>query len=435
MRIAIVGTGISGLVAAHLLHARHDVTLYEAAGHVGGHAHTVEMELDGGPVAVDTGFIVFNERNYPIFSALLAELGVATQVSDMSFSVSHTTRDFEYRPTTVNSLYACRSNLLRPSFHRMLIDVARFNRTARRALEGPCEARTLGELLAAGRFSPRLANEFVVPLASAIWSADPTRLLDMPVATYVRFMANHGLLAFGDQPTWRTVTGGSARYVEAITRPFGDRIRLRSPVGTVVRRTDGVEVRTGAHGTEHFDTLVLATHSDEALALLGDPTPDEVAVLGPLRYQSNVATLHTDRSLLPRRRRAWASWNYHLHDEPRGCATLSYHMNRLQALDCAEEVLVTLNRADEIDPGRVHASFTYDHPVLDAKAVRAQARRHEIQGRNRTYFCGAYWGFGFHEDGARSAYEACALLDPGAAERVAISTATTSAATTSAAAV
>lgn len=410
MRIAVVGAGVSGLVAARLLQRRHDVTVFEANDYAGGHTHTVHLDLDDGELDVDTGFIVYNERNYPLFTALLRELGVATQPSPMSFSVSREPVGMEYRATSVNTLFAQRSNLLRPSFHRMLVDIARFNRAARAVLDRCDEQLSLGQLLDDGGFSRGLRDHFVVPLGSSIWSADPTHFDEMPASTYARFMANHGLLGFGEQPSWRTVTGGAHHYVGKLLGELEGQV-LRSAVVERIDRHDGsVELDVRGRPAEVFDAVVVATHSDEALGLLADASPDERSVLGAIRFQPNAVTLHTDSRMMPRSRRAWASWNYHLVDGAPGRATLTYHMNELQSLPTRHDVLVTLNREHEIDPTCVVASFSYRHPVLDAAAVAAQRRRGEIQGRRNTYFCGAYWGYGFHEDGVRSAHDVAALL-------------------------
>ena len=410
MRIAVVGAGVSGLVAARLLNGRHDVTVFEANDYVGGHTHTVHVELDDAELDVDTGFIVYNEQNYPLFTALLRELEVATQPSPMSFSVSREPAGIEYRATSFGTLFAQRANLLRPSFHRMLVDIARFNRAARAVLEQGDEHSSLDDLLARGRFSRELRDHFVVPLGSSIWSADPAHFGEMPAMTYARFMANHGLLSFGAQPLWRTVTGGAHHYVRRLLRDLDGRVRSGAPVERIERRDDGVELVAQGHDAELFDAVVVATHADEALALLVDATPDERSVLGAIGFQPNTATLHTDSTMMPRNRRAWASWNYHLVDDAAGQATLTYYMNALQSLTTRHDVLVTLNREDAIDPSCVVASFSYHHPVLDAGAVAAQRRRSEIQGRRNTYFCGAYWEYGFHEDGVRSAYDVAALL-------------------------
>jgi predicted NAD/FAD-binding protein len=426
MRIAIVGTGISGLVCAHLLDPDHDVTVFEAGSYVGGHTNTVDVELPGpdGSVehhAVDTGFIVFNDRNYPNFVRLLDRLEVASQPSEMSFSVRNERTGAEYRGTNLNTLYAQRTNLLKPSFNRMLVDILRFNRQARRLLaEGGDDTTSLAELVDRGGYSTRFRDDFLVPLGASIWSADPETFLEFPAAAYCRFMDNHGLLELRGISQWRTVTGGSQQYVRALTARLRRPVRTATPVTKVVRTVDpdrplgtAVEVVTAAHGPETFDAVVLAGHSDQTLELLGDPTRAEREILGAIRYQPNVATLHTDGRLLPRSRRARASWNYHLGAGSGREATLTYWMNNLQRLDSRHDLLVTLNRDQDIDRTTVLAEFEYDHPVFDAGAMAAQHRRTEIQGERGTFFAGAYWGYGFHEDGVVSALDVCRHLGAG----------------------
>jgi len=410
MKIAIVGTGVSGLVCAHLLSRRHDVTVFEADQRPGGHAHTVRVERPDGTFDVDTGFLVYNERNYPGLVKLFADLGVATKASDMSFGVSDEVRGIEWKGTSVDTVFAQRRNLVRPAFLRMLADVVRFNRRARTLLDRPADTSvSLADLLEDGRWSRAFLDWYLIPMGSAIWSADPATFLDMPAVTFARFFANHGLLEYGNQPDWRTVEGGSRRYVDAILDPLGPAVRLDDPVTKITRTADEVEIHT-AHGPERFDQIVVATHSDQALELLSDPSPVEREVLGAIRYQPNRATLHTDERLLPTSRRAWASWNYHhLADRP-GVATLTYRLRSLQGIDSREELLVTLNRDDAIDPARVLGTFDYAHPVYDVAAVAAQARQEELNGRDRTWFCGAYWGYGFHEDGVESARVVCRRL-------------------------
>ncbi len=406
-RIAVVGGGVSGLVAAHLLHPEHDVTVFEAGAYAGGHANTVEVETARGPLAVDTGFIVFNERNYPRFEALLAELGVASQPSDMSFGVSDG-GDFEYASTSPNGLYAKRAHLLSREFQRMVADVPRFQRRARALLASP-EEPTLREWLATLGVSDAFVERVIVPQAAAVWSADPEQGWTFPARFLVEFFDNHGMLGLRGRPRWRTVTGGSKRYVEALTAPFADRIRLATPVRSIERFEDRVEVTPAGGEPESFDEVVIAAHADQALAMLADPTPAEREILGAFPYQANEAVLHTDRSLLPRRRRAWASWNYHL-GASRGPATVTYHMNRLQSLDADEQYLVTLNRTEAIDPARVIRRTAYAHPVYTVEGQAAQRRYDEVGGGDRTHYCGAYWGWGFHEDGVASAHRAVAAL-------------------------
>ncbi len=413
MKIAIVGTGISGLVTAHHLHRTHDLTVFEADDRVGGHTNTVEVELPEGIVPVDTGFIVCNDRTYPNFLGLLDELGVATQPSSMSFSVSDPAAGVEYRASNLSSVYAQPRNATRPSFQRMLVDILRFNRSLRRLVERGEAAvdESLAAFVARGRYSSAFVDRFLVPFGASIWSADPHTFLDFPVATYARFMSNHGLLDLRNRPRWRTVTGGSHTYVRALTRPFADRIRTSSAVHKVVRdRAAGeVEVVTD-RGVERFDRVVVAAHSDQALRLLADPTPAEREILGAIRYQPNVATLHSDERFLPTAHRARAAWNFHVGAASRR-ATLTYWMNLLQSLPTSTPLLVTLNREAEIDPRLVHRTVHYDHPVFDAAAIRAQGRRAEIQGVDGTYFAGAYWGYGFHEDGVRSGLDVVAAVE------------------------
>jgi len=413
LRIAVVGTGISGLISSYLLHRHHEVTLFEADDRPGGHTNTVSVDLPEGRLAVDTGFIVYNERTYPGLVRLLAELKVPTQPSDMSFSMRDDGAGLEYRGTTANALFAQRRNLARPAFLRMLADVARFNRMARRLLVAdPGPDYTLDDLLAESRWSPGFVQWYMVPLCSSIWSADPATFTRMPAATLARFFARHGMLSFGDKPAWRTVTGGARRYVDAIVDPLdrAGRLRLSSPVVSVARSDRGVALRVrGAERAEMFDHVVLATHSDQALHVLEDATPAEKDVLGAIAYQPNRAVLHTDDSFLPVNRRARAAWNYR---RPAGggsaVATLTYDMNRLQSLPTTTPVLVTLN--DEPDPERVLARFAYAHPVLDGPAVAAQRRHHEISGVDKVSYCGAYWGYGFHEDGLQSGLAVCRRL-------------------------
>jgi uncharacterized protein len=412
MRIAIIGSGISGLVCAHLLRQRHEVVLYEADRRPGGHSHTHRVELPDATVDVDTGFLVYNERTYPLFCQLLDRLGVATQASDMSFGVADERTGLEWRATSPSTVFAQRRNVARPAFWRMLADIGRFNQLARGLLrEPPPDSVTLEDVLAPHRWASGFRDWYLVPLGSSIWSAAPTTFTRIPAATFALFFERHGLLRLRDQPRWRTVTGGSQSYVQAILRPLlaQGRVRLGNPIDKVRRQVGGVEL-VGPGGAESFDHVVVATHSDQALRMLSDPDRVERAVLGAIRYQPNRATLHTDTRLLPRHRRAWASWNYHRLHADADRATLTYHVNRLQGIATATPVLVTLNQDEAIDPDRVLARMDYAHPVLDPVAIGAQRRHGEINGARRTWFCGAYWGYGFHEDGVRSAVETCRAL-------------------------
>ncbi len=397
MRIAIVGSGVAGLVAAHRLHPHHAVTVFEADARLGGHVHTWTVPAGGRDYQVDTGFIVCNERNYPNFLALLAELGVRTVPSTMSFSVRHDAARLEYNGSTLRQLFIQPSNVLRPRFLRMLIDVLRFNRTAGATAAAGGPALTLGDLLAGGGYSQAFQDWYLVPMGSAIWSLPPARVLAMPARFFVDFFANHGLLTIDDRPLWRVVEGGSARYVEALVAPFRERIRLRHRVRQVARFSGHAEV-----DGEPFDRVVLACHSDQALAVLADPSAAEREVLGALPFQANDVVLHTDTSLLPRHRGAWGAWNYRVAADPAAPVVVTYNMNQLQSLDAPETFCATLNAGDAIDPARVLGRVTYHHPVVTLAGVAARARRGEVSGPNRTHYCGAYWGNGFHEDGVVS---------------------------------
>lgn len=406
MKIAIVGTGISGLVAAHQLHREHELTVYEAEGRVGGHTNTIGVDTGAETHWVDTGFIVFNDRNYPNFERLLAELGVATQPSQMSFSVSDGHGGFEYAGTPFG-LFARPANLVSPSFLGMLRDWRRFNREAQALIGMNGTAPSLGVWLEEKGFSHHFIERLIVPQASAVWSADPEQMWSFPASFMAEFFENHGMFSLRDRPRWRTVSGGSARYLEAITAPWRDRIRLRAPVRRIERLADRVRIEADGCESEDFDQVVIATHSDQALAMLADPSEAEVEILGAIPYQRNETVLHTDTALLPRRRTAWSSWNFHLAEVPARGTTVTYWMNNLQRLRADRQFLVTLNRGDAIDPEKVIRRFAYHHPVYTAAGVRAQAQHEEISGVRRTQYCGAYWGWGFHEDGVLSALRAC----------------------------
>ncbi|MGH2853175.1 MAG: NAD(P)/FAD-dependent oxidoreductase [Solirubrobacteraceae bacterium] len=403
MRIAIVGAGVSGLTVAHLLHREHEIVVFEAGSYAGGHAYTIRVDTPHETHAVDTGFVVFNDRNYPCFEALLLRLGVPWQPSRMTFGVSDEWGDFEYSGGSPNGLFAKRAHLATPWFYRMVADLLRFNRDARELVGSDGEGPSLGDWLDERAFSRAFVERLIVPQAAAVWSADPRQMWSFPARFLAEFFENHGMLALSSRPRWRTIVGGSARYVEALTAPWRQRLRLSTPVRSVERHTDHVLVRPAEGEAERFDEVVLATHSDQALALLADASEREQEILGALPYQRNEAVLHTDARMLPRRRRAWASWNYHLLDEPQDRVTVTYHMNRLQRLRAERELCVTLNRTEAIEPAKVIRTIQYDHPVYTAAGVRVQGRREEICGRNRTHYCGAYWGWGFHEDGVVSA--------------------------------
>ncbi|MGD8396074.1 MAG: FAD-dependent oxidoreductase [Candidatus Eiseniibacteriota bacterium] len=406
MNIGIIGAGISGLATAYLLHEEHAITVLEAADRIGGHTHTVDVEEPGGRrVPVDTGFIVFNRQNYPNFCRLLERLGVASRPSDMSFSVQCERTGDEYSGDSLNTLFARRANLLRPDHYRMLLDVRRFNRHARRTLALADPEIALGEFLERNGYSAAFRDRLIVPMGAALWSANPAELLRFPALNFLRFFENHGVLHGRRAPRWEVVEGGSSRYLEPLTRGFRDRIRVGARVTAVTRRGDGVDVRLAAGEALRFDCIVIAAHSDQALAMLTDPSPAEREILGAIPYQANRTVLHTDTGMLPRRRQTWSSWNYYLPREPRDRVAVSYDMNRLQRLRTERRYVVSLNREDVIDPEAVLRSMTYHHPVYTREAFRAQERLGALNGVRNTYYCGAYWGHGFHEDGVRSALE------------------------------
>ena len=410
MNIAIVGTGIAGNVAAYKLRAKHDITVYEASPYVGGHTNTIDVVEDGRTIAVDTGFIVFNDRTYPNFIELLEEIGQQSQPSVMSFSVSSGDAGLEYNGAGLNALFAQRRNILRPPFYRMIRDILRFNRDAMATLPLEEEGQKVGEYLLKHGYSREFMDHYLVPMAAAIWSAEPQAIQDMPLRFLVRFFDNHGLLQLKDRPVWRVIKGGSREYVSKLVAGHRDRIRLETPVKAVIRHGSRVEIVTEQHGSDWYDAVFLACHSDQALALLDDPTSAERDVLGAIRFQDNEAVLHTDASVLPKRRRAWAAWNYHIPGDRSRHVAVTYNMNMLQGLACSEQYCVTLNNDRHIDPARVIQRIQYQHPVYSREAVAAQQRQAELNA-DRTYFCGAYWGNGFHEDGVVSALNAIAHFE------------------------
>jgi predicted NAD/FAD-binding protein len=407
MKIAVIGGGISGLTTAHLLCAEHEITLFEANDYLGGHTNTIDVNLPAGKWAVDTGFIVFNERTYPNLIRLLDRLGVASQPSMMSFSVTDERTGLQYCATNLDTFFAQRRNLLNPGFWRMLSEIFRFNRQSGALYAGDDLSLTLGEYLQAHGYSRAFVEQFLVPMGSAIWSADPGRFLDFPATAFVTFFTNHGILNVVDQPRWRVVSGGSRQYVEPLARPFRDRVRLSSPVTRVERHPDRVEVTVRGCAAQSFDQVVLACHSDQALAMLADPSQPEHDLLGAIPYQQNEAILHTDVAQLPTLPKARASWNSRIPQKQRAAPSLTYWMNRLQSLQAPVEFCVTLNAADEIRAEKVLYRTTYQHPVYSVAAFAAQRHHEAINGVNRTWYCGAYWGYGFHEDGLNSALAVC----------------------------
>ena len=411
MKVAIIGSGISGLVCAHRLHRRHDVHVFERNDWIGGHTHTVDVPLEGTTYSVDTGFIVYNERNYPHFSALLDELGVETQPTRMTFGFRSERTGLEYSGSSLSGLFAQRSNLVRPRFWSMLSEILRFFREAKALLASSQPELSLGEFLDAHGFGRDFQQEHLLPMGAAIWSCPPDQMRAFPAESFARFFANHGLLSLRDRPQWRVVSGGSARYVEKLTGPFLDRIRLGTPVERVVRDEERAELTFGDGSVETFDAVVFACHSDEALGMLADASPLEKDVLGAIRYQPNDVVLHTDAKLLPRHAAARSAWNYHVPNDPTEAATVTYDMNRLQGIEAPVDFLVTLNSSEEIDPEKVIGRYAYAHPVFDHGAIRVQRHQDGLGAERRSAFCGAYWGFGFHEDGVRSGLVAAEQIE------------------------
>lgn len=413
MRIAVIGGGIAGMMSWYLLRQQHQVTLFEAGHYLGGHTATVDVSVNGRQYAIDTGFIVFNNWTYPLFSRFIAELGVPFQHTTMSFAVTDRAADFEYNGNNLWSLFAQKRNLLRPSFWRMLRDIVRFNKIAKQAvadnsadLDLPIDA-----FLQKHQLGNDMRDKYLLPMGAAIWSAGLTAMPDFPLRFFLQFCNNHGLLNINDRPQWAVIQGGSREYVKAMLAQCGsDGIRLNSPVAQVRRFDESVEIALADGSTEHFDQVVFACHSDQALKMLADATSAEQQVLGGIAYQDNDVVLHTDIRLLPKRRAAWAAWNYLLGADAAKRATLSYNMNMLQGISSDTTFVVSLNASDRIAPDQVLRRFTYAHPVYNQSTMRSQVRRSEINGQNRSYFCGAYWYNGFHEDGVRSAVDVAAML-------------------------
>ncbi|AEY02230.1 amine oxidase [Oceanimonas sp. GK1] len=406
--IAVIGSGIAGLTSTWLLSRQHQVTLFEANDYLGGHTATVDVTLNGRSHAVDTGFIVFNDRTYPRFQKLLAKIGVEARPTEMSFSVQQAATGLEYNGHTLGTLFAQRKNLVNGRFYGFLLEIVRFNLLCKRALKagGLSDEDTLGRFLARHGFSEFFAGHYVLPMVAAIWSSSLADSRDFPLAFFLRFFNHHGLLNLVDRPQWYVVEGGSRSYIPALVQGVQD-LRLNCPVQSVRRMNGGVEVASAA-GVEHFDEVILACHSDQARRLLADATEAEQQVLGGLEYRNNEVVLHTDTRLLPTERRAWASWNYYLDGGEQALPAVTYNMNILQGIESDETLCVTLNRSEAIDPARILRRFTYAHPVYNRAAIHAQGRRDDICGRDHTHFCGAYWYNGFHEDGVRSALDVCA---------------------------
>jgi|TARA_B100001750_G_scaffold183957_1_gene152782 predicted NAD/FAD-binding protein len=410
MRIAIIGSGISGLTAAYLLNHDHEITLYEANDHIGGHTHTHDIEIEGKIWAVDSGFIVYNERTYPNFIRILDELGVERKPTRMGFSVKSVSNDLEYAGHSLDGLFSQRRNLIRPSFWRMIKSILRFKKESEEQLNELPLDMTIGSFLEKNHYPSEFIEHFIIPMGAAIWSTMPNMMTEIPAVFFIRFFQNHGILAIKDKPTWWVINGGSKNYVKKMTAGFTDRIMVSTPVKRV-KRNDSIEIIAGSpqHMTR-FDAVVFACHSDQALALLADPSYAENEILRAITYQRNDVLLHTDHSVLPRRRKAWSSWNYQLDSDPERPVALTYNMNILQGLESSVTFCVTLNDPQAVSPDRIIKEITYHHPLITVESISAQKRKNEISGVNNTYYCGAYWHNGFHEDGVVSAMDACELL-------------------------
>ncbi len=412
MRIAIIGSGISGLSCAYKLYESHDIQVYESASRIGGHTATVAVTTEGKTHHIDTGFIVYNDRTYPEFIGLLKQLNVTTQPSEMSFSVTCPTTHFEYGGSNVNTLFAQRRNILNIGYWGMLADIIRFNNMALidSANDQMSADVTLGDYLSQAKFSKRFINQYLLPMGSAIWSATLDDTLAFPARFFITFFKHHGLLAIKDRPQWRVLSGGSSSYLEPLTAGFSDRISVNSRISKVVRHSQHVTLHFDDASSLDYDHVVFACHSDQALALLETPTLTEKEVLGAIGYQDNQVTLHNDISLLPHKKRAWSSWNYRLNTEKNQPPILTYNMNILQNLQTEKPFLVTLNADHLINPNAVFGRYTYAHPQFSVAGFKAQQRWHEISGVHNTSYCGAYWSNGFHEDGCASGLRVAAQL-------------------------
>jgi uncharacterized protein len=418
VKIAIVGAGISGLTAAYLLRTAHEITLFEAGSHLGGHTQTVDVTFDGEQHAIDTGFIVFNRRTYPRFSSLLDELGVKNRPTAMGFSVRCDRTGLEYCGSSLAGLFCQKQNLFRPRFYQMLRDIWRFNRDAQRRFTTsrqtePSPELTVADFLSQGRYSREFAEHYLLPMGSAIWSCPADAFSEFPIQFIIEFFHNHGLLSLRDRPIWRIVEGGSRNYVRAMSAKFGPAVdvRLRTPVQKVRRGAEFVEVTARNAAMERFDHVIFACHADQALRMLDDPTPTEHELLSAFRYEQSTALLHVDASILPRKRQAWASWNYRITAERSRRATVTYCMNILQHLRSQHVFNVTLNGEGLINPRKVIGRYAFEHPVFTVRRKVAQSRRSDILTAHRSSYCGAYWGNGFHEDGVASAMAVCQTLN------------------------
>ena len=408
MKLAIIGSGISGLTVGHLLNRKHDISIFEANDYIGGHTHTHKLNIRNRDYLIDTGFIVYNERTYPSFIKLLDQLGVERQLSTMGFSVKSTSKDYEYSGESINSLFAKRSNIFRLSFLKMLYEMYKFGKEADSNGLGLNVTMTLGEYLKEKKYSKEFIHYFITPMGAAIWSTPANKVLDMPAYFFIKFFYNHGMLEISNRPNWWVIKNGSSQYISKLIKGFEDKIYLSSPVKNVTRTGDGVELFLVKNDKKlNFDAVIFATHSDQALSLLESPSDLEEEILKSFPYQKNEVLLHTDDTVLPKRKLAWASWNYQLDADQSAPVVLTYNMNILQSIQSDQTFCVTLNDHDSVDQSKVIKKLSYDHPLFTVDAIAAQKRKQEISGINNTYYCGAYWRNGFHEDGVVSALDVC----------------------------
>jgi uncharacterized protein len=410
MKIAVIGSGISGLGCAWLLSRENEVVLFEKESRLGGHTHTHAVHHEGRDFQIDTGFIVFNPSNYPLLTKLFAELGVASQPTTMGFSVQNANSGLEYNATNLNAMFCQRKNLLSPTFIRMVRDIVRFYKECPALLSLPDDGPSLADYLKQNRYSDLFIHDHLVPMACALWSSPSESIADFPAKYLVQFMNNHHMLQVNDRPQWRVVQGGSSSYIRALEKIWPVQVRLNDPVQRVTRHGDGVSIKSNSGGEELFDQVVFACHSDSALNMLSDASNAECDILGALTYQENETVLHTDARLLPKNKKAWAAWNAYIPRDSQQACTVSYCMNLLQSVESREPFIVTLNRTADIMPEKIIAKMSYQHPVYTHASVKAQTRRDEINGQRNTWFAGAYWGFGFHEDGLRSGVEVARAL-------------------------
>jgi len=409
MKIAIIGSGISGLTAGYLLNKKHEITIFEKNNYIGGHTHTHDLNINNINYAVDSGFICYNENTYPNFIKLLKILDVKSQKTTMGFSVKSLKKDLEYSGNSLSALFSQKKNILNLPFLWMLKDIISFNKKAKQDLPNISAEKTLGKYLEDNNYSKNFINHYIIPMGAAIWSTKASSMLDMSALFFIRFFDNHGLLQIKNRPNWWVIKGGSKEYVKKLINKFEDKINLSSPVSKITRKNKKIEItlNTNDDSVHTFDAVVIASHSDQALNLLSDATYLEQEILGALPYQKNEALLHTDSTILPKNKLAWASWNYNLDQGSESPVALTYNMNILQSINSEETFCVTLNSDGLINPEKVIKKINYDHPLFTVEGVKAQKRKHEISGVNNTYYCGAYWRNGFHEDGVVSALDVC----------------------------